>query len=279
VTSSIREMRCGRLPSRSQPRDGEEPCIPARWHSSLSWCCSADTARYSPRVHFTSCQLMRSAGSRLGHGPLARPPPGRGVGRRLPGAKPTLAPGVLPGRTRAGVQLSRDTDPFGNPLLASNRLQGLGSTLVQPQNIPPSCLNRPGSLRSQQREHPPALGPQHPPLPPQRCRGPHGAMDTGVVCGSPTPCTPLHCQEGLGRGCHPKQRPGPASHHKVTSLPALVPRMPPSLPPCQAGGGGGGTLLAAPRWVPAPRTTQQCLTAPSPHRCSGRLVCKQLISR
>lgn len=140
-------MSCGRPPSRPQPGDGEGPRVPARQHGSLSWRC---LRRHGSLQHLGSFHIPPADAKHrvkmLSHGLLAHPPPGRTVGRQPPRVKPTLAQGGSPGRIRAGVQVLRDTDPFGNTLVASNRLQSLGSILLHPQNTAlrcPNCLGSP----------------------------------------------------------------------------------------------------------------------------------------
>lgn len=131
------------------------------------------------------------------------------------------------------MQVSRDTDPFRNILLASNRLQGLGSILVHPQNIPPRCLNCLGSLQSWQWEHPSALGPQHRSLPTQGCWVPCGGDGHGYHGWLSHSKHPSALPGGARQRVPPKAAPRPSLNHKVTSLPPPSARdvpIPPTFP-------------------------------------------------
>lgn len=274
MKSSTREMNCGHPLSRPQPGDGEGPRVPAWQHSSLSWRC---LRRYGSLQQLGSFHIPPADAKHrvkmLSHGLLVRPPPGRTVGRQPPRAKPTLAQGGSPGRTRAGMQVLRDTDPFGNTLVVSSRLQGLGFIRLHPQNTALRCLNCLGSPQSQRWEHPPALGSRHLPLPTQGCWAPWAPTDVGVMGGFPTLNTPMPCQEGPGSGCHPKQHPGPAY---TARSPLCSPwcwgcPQPPNLSRQEEVVGAPSSPPPGVCQHPKPPSDAQCLP-PSLHQCGRHLV-------
>lgn len=171
--------------SRPQPWGGEGPWVPAQQYSSLSWCCLRWHGSLQPlgSFHIPPADAKQQE-KVLSHGLLAHPPHSQIMRRQLPRAKPILAWGVSLGRTGVGMQASRDTDLFRNTLLATNRLQGLGSILVCPKIIPPRCLNHPGMGASF------CLWslPDH-----STCLSPCWVRDLGVMGGFSTPSTSLPC--------------------------------------------------------------------------------------
>lgn len=223
MTSSIKEMSCGHPLSRLRAWDGEGPWVPAWQHSSLSWRCLRWHGSLQPpgSCHIPPADVKHWEGV-LSCRPLARLPPGRTLGRRLLQG----SPGCFLGRTGAGMQVSRNTNPFRNTLLAFNRLQGLHPGL-SPQC--PTETPEPPALPAE-----PVMGASSCPRS-TGCWAPCRVVDMGIMGGFPRPSTPLFCQKGQA--------------------------------------------LSDSRWVPAPRTTQCRLSAPSLRRCSRCLLWKLLLFR